>query len=329
MGRHVRIHDVASAAGVSISTVSRVLNGNDSVNPEMAAAVWAAADQLGYRPNALAQGLASGAYRTVGVVVPDLGNPYFTDILDAVVSAASAAGHRIVVSDTRGDPAEELNACLQYGRFVDGLIVVSSRLTDSALATLATSDLKMVLVNRHEPALDVPTVLAETRQAMTDICQHLAALGHRRVVYLAGAMDSWQNRERLGAVRDAGTLGLEVIVVPAGASIRSGYDAAPAALESRPTAIMAFNDLAAIGALTRLRELGVQVPEDISVTGFDDIEMANYVRPALTTAVSPKTQLGAAAWQALQDALTGRTSTQPIRLASPIVVRDSTGPAQA
>lgn len=327
MAKHVRIHDVARAAGVSISTVSRVLNGNGSVNPEMATAVWAAAERLGYQPNALAQGLASGAYRTVGVVVPDLANPYFTDILDAIVSAASTLGHRVVVSDTRGDPAEELNACLTYGRFVDGLILVSSRLAEPDLARLAAGELRIVLVNRHEPTVALPTVLAETRQAMTDLCRHLADLGHRRVIYLAGGTNSWQNQQRRSAVEDAGALGLEITVVPAGSSIRSGHAAADAALAIGPTAIMAFNDLAAIGVMTRLAERGVRVPEDISITGFDDIEMAQYYRPSLTTAISPKTQLGEAAWQALRQALAGEAPAEPIRLDSPVVIRHSTGPA--
>ncbi|MGI5950701.1 MAG: LacI family DNA-binding transcriptional regulator [Brooklawnia sp.] len=328
MSGRVRIDDVAREAGVSIATVSRVLNGKGRVNPQMTELVRAAAERLGYRPNVLAQGLATGEYRTIGVVVPDLGNPYFTDILSTIVADAADDGFRVVISDARGSASDELNACLQYRPYVDGLIVVSPRMSAADLAVLAAEQLPVVLVNRHEPGIELPAVLADTRSATVELCRHLAELGHRRVAYIAGPESSWQNSERLAGLDDARELGITSVVIASEGTIQAGHDAAEQALGANPTAILAFNDLAAIGVMTRLNELGLQVPRDISVAGFDDIEVARYVRPALTTAVSPKTQLGGLAWQALCARLRGADADSS-RASSPVIVRESTGPASS
>lgn len=326
--KKITIDDVAREAGVSIATVSRVLNRGETVNQAMVDAVRAAADKLGYRPNAAAQGLASGAYRTIGVVVPDLGNPYFTDILHAIVAQGAQDGYRIIVSDSGGDVGEEYDACLQFMSNVDGLMLISPRMPAERLKALSERNLPMVLVNRLEPSVGAAAVLADTRTATYELCRHLAELGHRRVVYVSGSPLAWQNRERLRGMQDASEFGFEVVTVEGQATIEGGYRATPAALEHAPTAIMAYNDLAAFGIITHLRELGLKVPSDISVTGFDDIEIAQYIRPALTTAISSKTQLGEYAWQALQAGLRGEQVSASSLISSPVVVRESTGRAK-
>lgn len=327
MAGQVTIYQVAEHAGVSRATVSRVLNGLDTVNPEMVARVQASMAELGYRPNPVARGLASGAYRTIGLVVPDLGNPYFTDILQAIVTAASADDYRVVVADSGGEVAEEVESCRRFASYVDALMLISPRMPSDALRELTQQGRPIVLVSRLEPDAAVPGVVADTRAATRDLCGHLAELGHRKIVYLTGSPLSWQSRQRLLGIADARELGLETVIVPASASIADGYQATPAALEHRPTAIMTYSDLAAFGVITRLHELGLQVPGDISVTGFDDIEMARYLRPALTTVVSPKTQLGADAWASLRSLLAGSASPAIEPLGSNLVIRASTGPA--
>lgn len=328
MAGRVKIDDVAREAGVSIATVSRVLNGKGTVNVEMAELVRAAAGRLGYRPNAIARGLATGEYRTIGVVVPDLGNPYFTDILSAIVADAAADGFRVVVSDSRGSAADEFNACLQYRPYVDGMILISPRMAADGLQQLAAGQVPVVLVNRAETDVALPAALADTRAATVELCRHLAELGHRRVAYIAGPYSSWQNRERLAGLADAHELGIEVVSVASQGTIEAGYQSTELALESDPTAILTFNDLAAIGVLTRLGELGLDVPGDVSVAGFDDIELARYVRPRLTTVVSPKTQLGAAAWRQMTASLRGEPDARAQHITSPVVVRESTGPVE-
>lgn len=329
MVRRSTIGDVAREASVSIATVSRVLNGEGTVNKAMAEAVRAAVEKLGYQPNAAARGLASGAYRTIGVVVPDLGNPYFTDILAAIVGHAATDGYRVIVADANGDPAEEFGACQQFASNVDGLMLISPRMEVTHLQTLSAWRLPVVLVNRHEAGIEIPMILADTRTATYELCRHLSGLGHERVVYINGSPLAWQSRERLRGIRDASEFGFDATVIPGSATIDAGYHATPTALEHRPTAIMAFSDLVAFGVVTRLHELGFRVPDDISVTGFDDIEIAHYLRPSLTTAVSPKAQLGERAWRSLKTDLDGDPATEfGLLIPSPVVIRESTAPAR-
>ena len=329
MAKQVTIYQVAAHAGVSRATVSRVMNGLDTVNPEMVARVQASMAELGYRPNAVARGLASGAYRTIGVVVPDLGNPYFTDILNSIVAAASADDYRVVVADSGGEIADEIEACRRFEPYVDAMALVSPRMPADDLCALSEQGRPVVLIGRLEPDAELPAVVADTRAATLRLATHLAELGHRRIVHLAGSPLSWQSEQRLLGIEDARALGVEVTVVRSGAGIADGYRATPEALEHQPTAIMAYSDLAAFGVLTRLHELGLRVPDEVSVTGFDDIEIARYLRPALTTAISPKTELGQRAWVALHALLAGDAAEACAPLSSALVVRESTGPAAA
>lgn len=329
MSKRVTISDVARTAGVSIATVSRVLNGNDSVNPELAARVQEAVAKLDFRPNPAAQGLASGAYRTIGVIVPDLGNPYFSDILQAIVTHASADSYRIVVSDTQGDPNEELTACRQFLPYVDGIVAVSPRMSQPDLHTLAGLGVPTVLVNRRDTDVPLPSVAVDNRAATLAMCRHLADLGHRRIAYVSGPPTSWQNAERIHGINDAANLGIMAAVVPAWDNVAGGYDATEAALATDPTAIITYNDLAAVGVLERLRQLGLAVPTDISVAGFDDIEIARYLHPRLTTVVNPKAEVGAAAWEALSRRIKHDEVSSPDLIKCHLVARDSTGPVRA
>lgn len=325
--RRVTIRDVADAAGVSVATVSRVMSGSLTVNPEMAERVRRATDELEYRPNGAAQGLASGMHRSVGVVLPDLSNPYFHDIIKATNVGAVGDRYRMLVTEWQ-EPGEELSVCLDVLSRVDGLLVLSARMEADSLRDLASRNVPTVLVNRVELGVDLPMVAVDNFSPMLELCQHLASLGHRRVVYLAGSPSAWQNRERWKAVRQARILGLDPVMVASDGTIEAGYEATDEALGHEPTALIAFNDLAALGAIARLRELGLRTPEDISVTGFDDVAVARYVDPALTTIVSPKTALGEQAWVMIEASLRGERPEQPPLLPATFVQRASTGPAK-
>jgi LacI family transcriptional regulator len=326
--RRATIRDVAREAGVSIATVSRVLSDNPQVNAEMARLVRSAASKLGYSPNSAAQGLASGQYSSIGVAVPDLGNPYFNDILKSTAHAAAAHRYRMVVSDWGNDAEEEFLACQRQLSQVDGLLVLSSRMPVERLHELAAQPVPVVLVNRVELGVALPMVAVDNFSAMLELCQHLRDLGHTRVTYLAGSPLAWQNRERWKGIQQARIMGVEARLVQADATISAGYAATDEALTDQPTAIMAYNDLAAIGVMARLTELGIRVPEDISVTGFDDIEMAALARPPLTTATSPKAELGGLAWELLSAALKGKRAAVPPLLPAKVVIRSSTGPVR-
>ncbi|MFD4711172.1 LacI family DNA-binding transcriptional regulator [Streptomyces sp. NPDC058430] len=327
-GDGVTIAAVAQAAGVSTATVSRVLSGQQ-VRPGMAEKVRAAVDELGYRPNRAAQDLASGTYRTVGVVVPDLSNPYFASVLKGITTRAAESGYRTFVADAEGDPAQELEVCRNLLRQADSLAVVSPRMPAARLRDLARDASKTVLVNRVAIGLGLPTVAVDTFGAMLELCGHLTGLGHRRLVYLAGPEAAWQDAERRRALGHAGAFGVEVTIVPAGSTIDDGHAAVGEALAHEPTAIVAFNDLVAIGALKGLRERGLRVPEDVSLTGADDIPFASCTEPALTTTGAAQQELGALAWEQMQAMLRGQEAPEAPLVKVALIVRGSTGPAPA
>lgn len=322
-GHRVTIDQVAKEAGVSTATVSRVLAGIGSVNATMAAEVKRVATTLGYRPFGAARDLASGHHRSIGVVVPDLANPYFYDIIQSAQTAAARDGYRMLIADSGGDPATELSMCEDLLSQAGGLIVQSSRMDVTALKSLAAHNSPVVLINRVEYGVDLPHVGVDNFSAMLEICHHLSSLGHRKAVYLAGPASSWQNQERWRAIQQARMMGLEATAITAEPTIEGGYAATDAALVEHPTAIIAFNDLVASGVLARLRELGVEVPKNMSVTGFDDIVFAKFTQPALTTAVTPRAVLGEQAWKILRARLNGHAIPEVPLVKAEVLIRDS------
>jgi LacI family transcriptional regulator len=320
----VTIADVARKAGVSRATVSRVLNGRDTVDPELAERVHRVSRRLGYYPSAIAQGLARGASHTVGVVVPDLANPFFPEVVKALTVAAGADGFSVVVADSDEDAAAELRLIQELSRRVDGLVLCSPRAGTADLRRVVRKGLPTVCTNRRADPPLTASVLIDSGHGMRAVLQHLAELGHRRIAYLAGPPSSSSNADRLGALERA-VPGL--IVVPAGSKSQEGHASAAAAAEAGATAIVCFNDLVAFGALARLRTLGVSVPGEVSVVGFDDIPAADFVHPALTTVRIPKAELGRRSWEVLREQLGDPTARASVRLEPALVVRQSTGRA--
>lgn len=320
----VTITTVAEVAGVSVATVSRVMNGVTTVDPSLAERVRAVARQLDYRPNAVAQGLARGTLRTLGVVVPDLGNPYFHQILKSIEANARPRDYRVLVADSNDDPGQEIEICQWLAGQVDSLILCSPRMSKEQLLDVKAQAPSVVMTNRREPGVAIPAVYVDSGDVMRALTMHLAELGHRRVVYLRGPDRSWAARDRLAAVLDQ--TAVEVQPVACGGTIEDGYRALPSALDREPTAILAFNDLVAFGALARMAELGVTVPGDISLTGFDDIPFSRYVGPPLTSVTYPHRQMGASAWELAQLSADDAAARPPVRLTADVIHRDSTGP---
>lgn len=319
----VTITDVGVAAGVSAATVSRVLNGTARVDEALVSRVRQAVADLGYRPNAAAQGLARGETGTIGVLVPDLANPYFPEVLKAISSVAREHGHHVMIMESDEDPTVEHALADDLLRCCDGVLLCSPRMPRAELAELATRDRPLVLVNRIVPGLDVPAVSVDFYGGMMAICGHLAQLGHRRVAYLAGPEASWANSERIRAFSAAEAFGLSVSVVPCGATSQHGYEAIPAALDTSSTAVVTYNDLVALGASTRLRELNVAVPAELSLIGFDDISLDGFARFPVTTVTVARDQLGRLAGAMLERHLAGEQDSEPRYVPMELVVRET------
>jgi LacI family transcriptional regulator, repressor for deo operon, udp, cdd, tsx, nupC, and nupG len=323
----ITISDVAREAEVSIATVSRVMHGKVAVSPALTARVRAVAQSLGYRPSPVARGLATGETGMVGVLVPELDNPHNHEVVKAIGAGAGQDGYRMLILESEGRAADEPDLAASLYDHADGVILCSPRMPDECLRQLASGRPRLLCVNRIPATAGVPFVAFDSFSSMLEICRLLGGLGHQRVAYLSGPVDSWPNGERWRAVVHAAAFGLEPTRIPAGDTIDAGYRAVDEALQSGATALLAANDLCAIGALTRLREKGVRVPEDVSLTGFDDIPLARHTQPTLTTARIPRPQLGMQAWRLMQSTLAGEPLLPgPPVLATEVIVRDSTGP---
>lgn len=323
----VTVRSVAKAANVSVATVSRVFANSAAVTEETRKRVLEAADELGYRPNPVAKSLATGRSLQVGVIVPDLGNPFFNEIIRGIDRAASADSFTMLLGDSLTIAEDEARLTEQLLLSVDALILVGPRRTITELNALAGSR-KPVVTVLGPPGVRLRNVTVDNYGGMVQVYDHLFALGHRRVVYLAGPANSSQNTLRRSAILHAESLGMEVAVVEAGSDIEAGVKAFDAVLEHDPTAIVAYNDLLAIGALSRMRELGISPPDDLSLTGFDDIKYTQFIHPRLTTVRTPKFELGRLAWQEVQRHLRGEAAVLLEPLPAELVVGDSTSGAR-
>lgn len=325
------IRDVARLAGVSASTVSRALSMPEMVSPAALARVRWAADALGYAANRAARGLITGRTGIIGLVVPDLANPFFPSVVKAVQARARAADIAVFVADTDEDAAAEVGLVRTLAKQVDGLILCSPRVTDAELVAI-TQETLVVLVNRLIDG--IPAITFDHAGAMRQAVAHLAALGHRRIAWVGGPETSWSGDQRSAALRTA-TTDHDVELVPVGhfpPHYEGGLAAADQVVASGASAAITFNDLMAIGLLSRLHTRGIGVPDELSVMGIDDIAMARMAYPALSTVRLPKQQAGRIAVELLlallDDPDPSSVSTRG-ELPGELLVRASTGPAPA
>ncbi len=320
--------DVARLAGVSVSTVSRALAQAEHVSAETRERVAAAAVRLGYRPNPTARGLRMGRTQTLGLLVPDLENPYFASVTKGVQARARAAGYGLFVADSEEDAPTEPELVREFSQRVDGVLLASPRSDDETLLR-AVEGVPAVLVSRDVEGLS--SVAVDDADGSAQALGHLHALGHRRIGVAAGPGNSWSGRRRVDGLRAAAEQLDGVTLVELGSFppyFSGGFAAADHAVAADVTGVVAFNDLMALGILDRLRGRGVRVPEDMSVVGFDDVPVATLVSPALTTVHVPRAGLGRRAVDLLVAALDPGSRTEPAahhRLAVEIVVRGSTG----
>jgi len=297
------------------------------VNAETAQRVFQAADRLGYRWARL-DGPAPaerGLHRTIGLVIADVTNPFYGDIIKGAYEAAREAGLLLILSHTNESPEVERETIEQELRQVDGLVIASSRMTDSALRMMAKQK-PLVLLNRLIP--EVTCVVSDHQRGIRRAAQYLCSLGHERIHYVAGPETSWSDGVRWRALREAAAeLGLDVRRVgPNEPTVLAGVGAARQVAKLDATAVLAYNDQLAIGVMKGLRKLDVAVPDDVSVVGIDNIVFDELVEPTLTTIAAPLYRMGFTGVQhCIAVASRTRTSGRPMLLPVRLVVRQSTG----
>jgi DNA-binding LacI/PurR family transcriptional regulator len=321
--RAVTLQDVAREAGVAVSTVSRALSNPDRVSARTREHVHAIAQRLHYRPNMIARALPSGRTRMLALLVTDITNPHNFGLIRGAEAQAGAAGYTLILADTQGSQERESDHLHRLDSAVDGFVLASSRLTDTELQRLRGRR-PVVLYNRE--AEGFPSVVGDAADGGRQIVAHLVALGHRRLGYLAGPSSAWADGARWrGLSASAAGAGAEIVRLgPFAPTLEHGAAAADAGLGSGVTALIAFNDLLAIGVLQRLERRRIGVPDQVSVAGFDDIFGSGFCHPPLTTVAIPAERAG----RDLIDLLLG--SGEPMaRLVLPaeLRVRNSTGGA--
>lgn len=285
--KRVTIQQVAEAAGVNRSTVSRVFNNPDILLEETVRNVREVARKLGYSPNAAARALRTGRNSNIALVVPDLTNPFMPPIALAVQKEASAHGYSVFIGNADEDPSQEMDLLRRLSDQVAGAVLASPRSESAQIHALAR-EMPLVLINRDIEG--VPRVLINSGQGMARAVAHLAELGHRRIIYVGGPENSWSNGQRRDAVtRAAAEHGVSMGELPAGiASFAKGVELVPELLTRGATACIAFDDVLAQGICFGLAENGLRNPEDYSVVGCDDI--LGY--PMLTTVSGPSAVAG-------------------------------------
>ena len=328
-GAAVTIHDVAARAGVSVATVSRVLNGKELVREETSRQVLEVAKSLRYVPNVAARTLSIRRSQTIGIVLPEVHGEFFSEVIRGVDLAARAAGYHILVSGSHSDAREMIDVLDAMRGRVDGLVVMAPDVALAPLRDQLAHKLPVVLLNsddEHHAAITI-----DNYGGARTMMKHLASLGHERIAFIKGPEQNADARERLRGYR-------HVMRTLSGASReleldgdfteRAGFDAVKGILSlvPRPTAIFAANDSMAVGALSALAEAGIEVPREMSLAGFDDIPIAHYVNPPLTTMGVDIAEVGRRAFAVLADAMERGTNTRREEcIGTTLVVRKSCG----
>lgn len=328
--RRINISDVAHAAGVSAQTVSRALNDKGEISAATRARVLDTVRRLGYRPNTLARGLVTHKTATLGLVVPDIANPFFSEVARGAEEAARGAGYSLLLCNTIEDPERELEALrtLEAQR-VDGILLCSSRLSDEQLAAMLDRLPPAVLANRRPVGAEGRAVWVDDEYGAGLAVQHLVRTGHQRIGLLAGppASRSGQSRSagHRAALAEAGLPLDPALIVPCAPDLESGCEAAMRLLSAQPAvdALLCYNDLVAVGALQACAALGKRVPADVAVIGCDDIPLAGLVTPSLTTLRCDRRTLGCELVRLMLCALAEGNGCESVVLRPELIVRAS------
>ena len=332
----VTIYDVARVARVSTATVSRALNGKALVADTTRARVVKVVKELGYEPNSMARSLVTRSTRTIGLLLPDITNPFFPDLVKGVQLLAAERSYALLLGQTGNDPrAEQQYLDLFRGRRIDGLLVVGLTLGRARLSKFAAGGTLLVSLDREVDLPGIPLVHLNNRAGARRATEHLLERGHRSIAHIGGPSSLTVSRERLsGYINALGAAGVDPhpgLIVASDFTESGGRTSLLALLDSGVpfTAVFAANDVMAIGAMEALKGAGLLVPGDVSIVGFDDIQLAGYTTPALTTIRQPAYEMGRGAAEILIDAIGGKQlarSQRQVVFQGELVVRGSTAP---
>jgi LacI family transcriptional regulator len=326
------IHDVAEDAGVSPTTVSRYLNHRIELPPATSARIDASIAKLDYRPNLLAKRLSTGKTEAVGLVTPEIREPFFAELASAFEDEADRHGYTVFMSSTRSDRKREIASLERlHDRHVDGLVLMTNTPDDGTLAKLIGRRKNVVLLDEDIPGVNVPRLFVENTEGAHAATRHLIEAGHTKIAYLGGPRGLFSVVERHE--------GFRLAMAEAGLPVRpdyvalGGFDPELArattlkflALPEPPTAIFASSDYLAIGAVMGLRDASISVPDEMSLIGFDDMPFGALLTPPLTAVRQPVEQLGRAGFQLLLDLLNGKTPPAVTRLPVELIRRQSVG----
>jgi LacI family transcriptional regulator len=302
----VTIYDVAREANVSMATVSRVVNGNPNVKPSTRRKVLGVIEELGYRPNAVARGLASKKTTTVGVIIPDISISFYAELSRGIADIATMYEYNIIVSNSDERPDREVELLMDlFGKQVDGLIFMSDALSDEVRTEMSRGSVPVVLAGTLDEAGQFATVNIDFEQAAYEAVSKLIANGHKRIVFLTGPLTRDINRaKKLGyerALKEAGIDVDEALFIEIENSYDSGYESWQdiKGLPTKSTGIFATNDTLAVGVLNGIRDDGLSVPNDYELICFEHSNLARIVRPQLSTVAVPLYDLGAVAMRLL------------------------------
>jgi LacI family transcriptional regulator len=323
------IRDVAAEAGVSAATVSRYLNKSIQLPPATGARIERACKRLSYAPNQLARRLSLGHSELIGLVTPEIANPFFAALAGAAEDEARRAGYSLIITSTCGDPAMEIADIERlHSRQVDGLVVLTNRPDDGRLRDILTGRRDVVLLDEDVPGANVARIFVENEKGAYAATRHLIEAGHRRIAHIGGPRDLFSTRERFaGFLRAVDEAGIEIdpSLVHFGAYDRaSGLEAILVfANGPAPTAVFTGSDYIAAGVLDGLRRMGLIAPRDLSIASFDDMPFADLLYPALTTVRQPIEDMGRLGVRALLAQIKGEPAPRLTRLPTELIIRQS------
>jgi DNA-binding LacI/PurR family transcriptional regulator len=337
--QQVSIKDIARAANVSHPTVSRALSYSPLVKGETAERIRQIATSLGYRPSAIARSLASKKTKTIGVVVTSIADPFIADVVSGIEETANDHGYSVFLANSNANPDREVKVVHSFHeRRVDGILVTASRVGALYVPLLSGLKVPIVLINNQhadEPDEFIYSVMIDNHKASTEVMNYLLGLGHRRIAYIGDQAGFQSDTERFAGYRQAlGFAGypfLPELVVHGDGKPEGGRQAMEKllTLPMPPTAVFCYNDMSALGALRALYSHGIKVPDDISIVGFDDLSIASYTSPLLTTIGQPKQQMGRMAMETMLNLISGVDTKANIKVEGKLIIRESTAPPKS
>jgi DNA-binding LacI/PurR family transcriptional regulator len=332
----ISIKDIARKADVSHSTVSRALRNSPLVNRETAERIRKIAKESDFRVSAIGRSLATGRTNTIGVVATTIEDPFIAAVVSGAEDAANAQGYSVILANSNSNPDRELKVVHSFEeRRVDGILVLDSRVGSVYIPMLARMKVPIVLINSQHPGEFVHSISIDNLTASQTATRYLVHLGHLRIGYLGKRGGYQSDAERSAGYRHA----LQAAGIPERPELLAYGDGKPEggknamdqllSLSDPPTAVFCYNDLTAIGALSSIRQHGMKVPEDVSIVGFDDLSIASYSQPPLTTIRQPKHQMGRAATEMLLNLLEESIPSSVRKVQGELIVRESAAPPKS